>query len=260
MIDHPLTTELRSALRHAAQAAHLLVASDFDGTLSPIVEDPSAAAAAPAALAALHVLTDLRETSVAVVSGRSLGDLVERCHLPASVHLVGSHGAEVGGDAVAGLDPVQAELRATVLDAVHGIAADVAGVLLEPKPGGVAVHVRQASRPDATRVLDAVRRGPASLPGVHALPGKEVLELSVRDASKGEAIDTLRRRTGAGSVVFLGDDVTDETVFTRLTTVDVGIKVGEGTTAARHRVRSVDDVAVLLAHLAAERARWLHAL
>jgi trehalose 6-phosphate phosphatase len=275
MTQHPLGSELRAALRLAAGVERLLVATDFDGVLSPIVEEPAAAQALPAALHALRLLTDLPRTDVAVVSGRSLADLASRCPLPSVVQLVGSHGAEfapppTGAHDTVGssptdtdqttlaaplLDAHQARLRAALLEAVAAIAADVPGVLLEPKPGGVAVHVRRASRTDAARVLESLRRGPAALSGVHAMAGKEVLELSVLAVDKGSAIDVLRRRTPVGATVFLGDDVTDETVFTRLGGLDVGIKVGPGLTAAGHRIAGVGDVALVLAHLAADRAR-----
>jgi trehalose 6-phosphate phosphatase len=41
------------------------------------------------------------------------------------------------------------------------------------------------------RVLDAVRTGPARLPGVESTEGKAVLEMAVVQVSKGAAIDTL---------------------------------------------------------------------
>ena len=84
------------------------------------------------------------------------------------------------------------------------------------------------SRSVAERVLDAVRTGPAQLPGVESTAGKAVLEMAVVQVSKGAAIDTLRARLGADAVLFVGDDVTDETAFARLRPGDVGVKVGEG--------------------------------
>ena len=56
--------------------------------------------------------------------------------------------------------------------------------------------------------------------------------MAVVQVSKGAAIDTLRTRLGADAVLFVGDDVTDETAFVRLRPGDVGVKVGEGETAA----------------------------
>ena len=70
-----LAADLRHALSQAARAPRLLVASDFDGTLAPIVNNPADARPLPAASAVLRALADLPATTVALISGRSLRDL-----------------------------------------------------------------------------------------------------------------------------------------------------------------------------------------
>jgi len=77
--------------------------------------------------------------------------------------------------------------------------------------------------------------------------------MAVVQVSKGAAIDTLRGRLGADAVLFVGDDVTDETAFTRLRPGDVGVKVGEGDTAAEYRVGTPEDVTELLETLLTAR-------
>lgn len=242
---------LHAALVRAAGADHLLVACDFDGTLAPIVAQRDDARALPESIESLRALTRLDRTTVAVVSGRALADLAAVAQLPDGVVLVGSHGAEL--DAGPGDDDVTAR-RDALLHDVIGVTAGVPGVDLETKPAGVAVHVRAAARSDAAAVLDALRAGPAQLPGVVAMPGKEVLELSVVSTDKGEALEVLGRRTGATATVFLGDDRTDESAFARLGAHDVGIKVGAGASAAEHRVPDPEVVADVLSALAEARA------
>jgi len=89
--------------------------------------------------------------------------------------------------------------------------------------------------------------------------GKEVVELSVSDATKGAALRRLRALTGTapgpGGVLYAGDDVTDETAFAVLDddAGDVTVKVGPGETGARHRVPDPQAVARLLQELAALR-------
>ncbi|MGD9954609.1 MAG: trehalose-phosphatase [Candidatus Nanopelagicales bacterium] len=244
---------LRAALERAAETERLLVAVDFDGTLAPIVSNRDDARALPESLEALADLVRLPATSVAVVSGRALVDLAAVGNLPDGVLLVGSHGAEL--DDLPRDDVV--ERRDALLQDVRTTTSGVPGVDLEVKPAGVAVHVRAAARSDAAAVLDALRAGPARLPGVSATPGKEVLELSVVSTDKGQALDVLRRRTSATAAVFLGDDVTDESAIERLHPGDVGVKVGPGATAAEHRVPDPVVVADVLALLAAERTRRL---
>jgi trehalose 6-phosphate phosphatase len=67
-------------------------------------------------------------------------------------------------------------------------------------------------------------------------PGKDVLELAVTDADKGSALLRLAGELGAAVTVYLGDDVTDEDGFRALADADVTVKIGDGPTAARHRV------------------------
>ena len=81
-------------------------------------------------------------------------------------------------------------------------------------------------------MLDALRGGPAAAPGIVVTPGKAVLDLAVTEMSKGLALDRMR---GDAAVFFAGDDVTDETAFARLRPGDVGVKVGDGDTAAANR-------------------------
>lgn len=85
-----------AALHALATTPRLLVALDFDGTLSPLVDDPMSARMLPAARAAVDALVATPETTVAFVSGRSLPDLriIAEHDDDARVLLVGSHGAE----------------------------------------------------------------------------------------------------------------------------------------------------------------------
>lgn len=247
-------TDLRAALTELAAVPRLLVALDFDGVLAPLVDVPSEARPLPAAAAAIGSLATLPDTTVVMVSGRGLADLAAVSGFGAPIRLVGSHGGEFddGGavlddDQRARLDALTAELEALV--------DGEPGVRLEHKPAGVAVHVRGAAPEVARRVLDAVRSGPAARDGIDATPGKDVLDLAVLQVNKGLAVDVLRERIGADAVLFAGDDVTDETAFAVLRDGDVGVKVGEGETAAGHRVDGPPDVAALLEDLLALRAR-----
>jgi trehalose-phosphatase len=258
-VTEALDPALREALSALASVPCLLVASDYDGTLSPIVEDPAAAVPLPEAIDALRALAALPGTDVVVVSGRGLRELSSLSGLDddGGVRLVGSHGSEFEPGVLRSSDDGADARRAVVADAVADAVSGVAGVLVEPKPTGVAVHVRRASREDAARVLARLRSGPASLAGVTATEGKEVLELSVVESDKGEALDVVRQETGADAVLFVGDDVTDENAFRRLRNGDAGVKVGPGETLAAYRVEDPPAVALLLAALAEARASWV---
>ena len=249
-----LDPSLQAALQRAAGAQRLLTCWDFDGTLAPIVSDPDAARPLPGAMALLRGLAALPDTPVALLSGRARSDLARLSGAADPIVLVGSHGAELPPDMSADRTLDHADRLAEVLAAVRAVTDGVAGVLLEPKPVSVAVHVRNvADRASAAAIVAAVVAGPGSWPGVHITTGKEVVELSVQPVDKGAAITALRDRFAASTVVFVGDDVTDERGFAVLRGSDVGVKVGSGTTAAAYRVDDPAQVLELAAVLVAAR-------
>jgi trehalose 6-phosphate phosphatase len=270
-----LPADLRNALGAAAATERLLVASDFDGTLAPIVNDPADARALPDAAEALVALAELPRTSVVLVSGRALATLRELSAMPSTVHLVGSHGAEFdtggqersdSGNVPGGQErsdpgnvpgfgsPIDTGLLERITTELTAIASGRPGVTVEPKPASVALHVRNASADDGAAALAAARTASESW-AAELTAGKAVLEFAVVDTDKGEAVDTLREQTGATAVVFFGDDVTDEKAFRRMRAGDVGVKVGQGDTLAAHRVESPDDVAAALSYTLERRRR-----
>ncbi len=245
------TGDLRRALSEAARVPRLLVASDFDGTLAPLVNNPADARALPEAAAALGALADLPDTPVALISGRSLQVLTSLTGAPNGVHLIGSHGAEFDTGFTQEIDAV---LLATIGESLEDIAAAHPGATVEYKPAGVALHVRNAAPDDAQAALAAARTAARSW-RAELTEGKAVLEFAVITTDKGAAIEILRSRENASAVVFFGDDVTDEKAFRRLHGADVGVKVGPGETLAGFRVDTPADVAGALAMLLTERAR-----
>jgi trehalose 6-phosphate phosphatase len=246
-----LPADLIAALQAVARIPELLVTSDFDGTLAPIVNHPGDARPLPAAAAALRALAELPGITAALISGRALRDLAALSGMPATVQLVGSHGAEFDTGFTRDIDE---SLLRTIADELTAIAARHPGVTVEAKRASVALHVRNAAPADADAALAAAAAA-AQAWDAESTKGKAVLEFAVITTDKGEAIDILRDRAGASAVVFFGDDVTDEKAFRRLRDGDVGVKVGEGDTAARFRVDTPEDVAAALALLVAQRRR-----
>ncbi len=235
---------LEKALRHAAAAPLLLVACDFDGTLSGLQPRPSMARADESAMEQLVKLAATRQTHGAIVSGRGLADLKTIVGDLPGVQLVGSHGAEHPMVHM----PENRELRDWLVRECKRLSEGWGGVELEIKPHGVAIHYAR-SEDDVSALLDAVRLGPGQAAGVHMLSGRMVLELSVVAPGKGDAIDRLRRRAAATCVLFVGDDITDEDAFESLAPGDVGIKVGPGDTLAQYRVADQSAVGLMLARL-----------
>jgi trehalose 6-phosphate phosphatase len=245
--DLPL--DLQQALTEAAQVPRLLVTSDFDGTLAPIVNNPADARPLAEAAAALVDLADLPSTAAALISGRALETLRSLSSMPETVHLVGSHGAEFASGFSHDIDE---SMLHTIFDTLRAIAAERPGVTVELKPASVALHVRNANPDDAEAALRQARDASQSW-DAELTEGKAVLEFAVISTDKGEAVDILREQHDADAVVFFGDDVTDENAFRRLRGSDIGIKVGPGETHAAYRVETPDDVGTALKYLLDER-------
>ncbi|RIX28714.1 trehalose-phosphatase [Amnibacterium setariae] len=252
---------LRDALATLAGTPRLLVALDFDGTLAPEVDDPEKARATPEARAAVERLIALPATRVALVSGRSLDDLEKVASFDDRVLLVGSHGIELRldePDDVLALDEDEREQLGVLGQVLDQIAGTLDSVWIEPKPAGFALHTRLATeRHSRVAHLVAINELKAEAPEAKVRLGKNVIEFSVRSTTKGEAVEHLRRYTRATAVFYAGDDVTDEDAFVALTADDLGLKSGDGATAADHRVEGPAQVASVLSALASLRAAAL---
>ncbi len=221
----------------------LLVASDYDGVLSPIVPNPAAAVPDRAALAALRHLGRLPATHALAISGRSLAVLTSFMGESDEVTLVGTHGAEESGLEVPG------DLRDRVRElqsALAAMARQHPGAMVEEKPIGAAFHYRHVTRPAEA---SAAARAVAEASGARTISGKMVVECLFGDANKGHAIQRFVKRLSPAATVYLGDDTTDEDAFAVLRGDDVGIKVGSGDTKAAYTVAAQPDVAGVLEYL-----------
>lgn len=245
-----------------AAAERLLVALDFDGTLSPLEDEPMDARMLTAARDAVNALVATPDTIVAFVSGRSLVDLrVIAEHDDASrVFLAGSHGAEfwIPGAGVEshGEDRADVALRDTLRAHAEDATAHLDGVWIEPKTFGFGVHTRRATAEaaaEANRLVDGIVS--AEAPQWRRRTGHNIVEFAFRHEGKDSAIAELRERVGATAVLFAGDDVTDEDALASLGKEDVGVRVGEGETSATVRVADIAALAALLRRLAEARSQ-----
>lgn len=262
-----LPADFITALRQFAGRPEILVAVDFDGVMSELVDRAEDARPLPANAAALATLAELPGVHTALVSGRALSSLIEAASPAAATLLIGSHGAErrLGPEAPPlELDAAQEKTLAAVEQVLEPIAARHPDAWVEHKPAGRVLQVRLARGPEAGRravaeAETALRELAASaerdgLSPFHVGHGKDVLEVSVVRADKGQGLDLLRRVTEAEAVLFAGDDVTDEHGFARLDPErDVSIKVGAGESAARFRISGPAQLAAVLQGVAAWR-------
>jgi trehalose-phosphatase len=141
------------------------------------------------------------------------------------------------------------------LDAAVVAAAERAGhgAWIERKPASVVLHVRQADDDEGSSAISALTDAIASIMGATSKAGSDVLEAFARHADKGTALVEHGRRLSAATTVFVGDDVTDEDAFARLSPTDIAIKVGDADTIAPHRLPDPDAVLAWLHAFAAQR-------
>jgi trehalose 6-phosphate phosphatase len=247
--------------RIAANLAGCLIAVDFDGTLSPIVDDPAQARAVPGAVPALSALANAG-AQIAVVTGRDVATVLRLGRLDEIQGLVisGVHGAETwrDGQLRTRSEPDGfAKLRADLLALLQG--ADE-GVWLEDKRLSLVVHTRTAADPEAS--LEALRAPVTDLAqggGLEVVPGKAVLEIRIPNLSKADALDTLLTASTTAAL-FGGDDLGDLPAFQALRRWNqttgkpiVAIAVGdiaEVVRAADVRLNSPAEFAELLSELA----------
>lgn len=240
----------------AAGSDGLALFSDFDGTLAPIVERPDEAAMADGMADLLRTFRDAPGVAVAVVSGRAIDDLRERVGVDGLAY-AGNHGLELRADGETAVHPAAAAARDALTDVCRRLreGIDAAGIVVENKGASATVHYRMADDDAVPRVRERVEAA-AEDAGLELTTGKAVLELRPEtDWDKGRAVEwLLDRRVPEGetpTAVYVGDDTTDEAAFRALPEGGVGVKVGEGESAADYRVGDVPAVRTLLERIVA---------
>ncbi len=200
-----------------AQPRRALIAVDFDGTLAPIVADPTAARATAEASTALTRLAGLAGT-VAIITGRPAADAAAFAGLPAasSVLVHGHYGRQrwERGQLSGPPPPAGLAVARTELPALLATAAAADGTWVEDKGDALAVHTRRAAEPQAE--LDRLAAPLAALAertGLKLEPGRLVLELRPPGADKGKAILDLAAERQPAAILYCGDDLGDQPAF-----------------------------------------------
>ncbi len=215
--------ELVAPLRAAPERA--VLAFDFDGTLSEVVDDPDRAVPV-AGVADLLAELAASYAVVAAVSGRPVSFLAR--HLRGPIALSGLYGLESLVDGVVRDHPEAAAWRPIVHRAVVEAEADARpggpldGAHVEAKGLSLTLHVRTRPDLEAAVLVWAERR--AGELGLHARPAKRSVELHPPIAAdKGTAVRDLVVASGAQLALFAGDDLGDLSAFDQLTAlVDAG--------------------------------------
>jgi trehalose-phosphatase len=245
-----------------AQGGSLLVLTDYDGTLTPIVDDPGAAWLDAPMQEQLARLARSTRARVAVISGRDVDDLRARVAVPGVIY-AGCHGLDIEGPGIRFRHP-EAEawqhIGQEVVRALKGWGGQVPGMHLEPKRLSFAVHYRHVPVEDLPRLELALAR--ALRPGgsrLRVLRGIQVIEVLPQVKwTKGDCARLIRDRVltalpGPVATLVLGDDWTDEDAFEALAGQGLTVRVGREVpaTQAQYRLTGPAEVQSLLADVAA---------
>lgn len=201
----------------AGRAGEVALCLDFDGTLSPIVDNPDAARPLAGVVELLEPLA-ARFAAVALISGRPARFLAGHA-AAAGVRYLGLYGLQEVRDGHVWVDPRLRAARPAVLAAAEDLrsspAVHASGAHLEDKEYAIAVHTRRTQDPDSwsTTINETVREI-ADRHGLEVIPGKLVWELAPNvHADKGDAVRRVIAESGARSVVVIGDDLGDLPAF-----------------------------------------------
>lgn len=243
-------------LLNFAKADDVVLCLDYDGTLSPIVENPKDAVMSGEMRQ--RVKSIAQQLPVAIVSGRGLSFIREQVALD-EVYYAGSHGFEIMGPDNFQHELPEAKGALPLLDAtekeLNEQLAGIEGAEVERKKFGIAIHYRRVEEEQRLKVKQAVQEIAGREPQLQAGRGKMVLELRPNiDWHKGKAIHFIASHLGEpeqpGPILYIGDDITDEDAF-RAIKNGAGILVGshDEDSAADYRLKNVAEVEKFLKKL-----------
>ncbi len=229
-----------------ADPGHALIALDFDGTLSPIVSEPSAARAHPDVLPALRRLATGVGT-LAIITGRPAPVAVELggfAGLPGLI-VIGQHGFErwEDGRLTSLPPPPEVATARTGLPGALAAAGAPEGTWVEDKGHALVLHVRRTADPQAAlaRLTGPIAEFAAET-GLDSKPGRLVIEIRPSGVNKGTALTELIAERDPAAVLFAGDDLGDLPAFEAVRAARAAGREGIAVCSAS------DEVSALAAH------------
>jgi trehalose 6-phosphate phosphatase len=237
-----------SLVPHLSETAVLL---DIDGTLLDFAPTPREVWVPPELARTLNHLARRTNGALALVSGRSIND-IDLIFAPDIFPAIGGHGAEMR------INPADEPGAALQMDKelkrrLAAIAKLSPGILLEDKGYSLALHYRLAPHAEKA-IYEAVSLIRADLPNapIEVLPGKLVCEIKLAGFTKATGVlELMKHEPFKGRrPFFIGDDVTDETVFAIMPDLNgLAFSVGRRAKGVAAHFDAPSDVREFLAHL-----------
>jgi trehalose 6-phosphate phosphatase len=241
-------------------AEHVLLLSDFDGTLAPIVERPDLAYLPQRTKRLLQDLAHRQHYTVGIISGRALGDLKDRVGLKGVLY-AGNYGLEIEAPWFSFRNPAAEESKPLLRDLYQQLSLaleTIKGVIVENKGFSLSVHYRLAAKSQSDEVRSIFERITSTARmrrEIQVTFGKKVYEVRPAiDWDKGKVVELLFQKKREEKVLplFLGDDLSDEEGFKAIDKYGgIAIFVGEGggPSGAHYFLRSPAEVDEFLERL-----------
>jgi len=244
--------------------SHILLLSDYDGTLTPIVSRPEEAVLSPEVRDKLRALADKSAYSIGIISGRSLVEIKTMVGL-GGIYYAGNHGFEIEGPGLKFTNPAaetaQNEIK-TLVRQLSNKLDHINGVIIEDKGLSLSVHYRLVKEAEVEQVAKVFRQITSPLlheRKIRVTSGKKVWEVRPPiEWHKGKAVETIVRelkkvlKDEQPLTIYLGDDTTDEDAF-RILRYPQGWSIFVGpenpTSNAEYFLTSTQEVSVFLSRL-----------
>jgi len=223
---------LRSGKSHLFSGKKIAFFLDYDGTLTPIVSRPELAVISSQMQDIVKRLSQRYTT--AIVSGRMREDVEKLVGIPGLIY-AGSHGFDIKGPQVSMVQPQAKEtipLVSKIIERLKKELSSLKGVIVEEKKFSVAVHYRLADQREVPGIKTLVQELIQENKSLRFMKGKKVFEiLPAIDWNKGKAVKWVMNTLGIDwedfSVVYIGDDTTDEDAFRVISTRGTSILVSD---------------------------------
>jgi len=246
-------------LKDSLKGKFIFLFLDYDGTLTPIVQNPDNAVISKETAEILRKLSKNQHCKIAIISGRALKDIKNKIGLEGIIY-AGNHGLEIDGPKIKFRAPVSLRYKAILKKIKIDLRkklSKIKGVFIEDKGLSLSVHYRLVNSKGKALVKTIFHETLICYivsNKIKIRPGKKVLEIRpLLEWDKGKIVLWLLARrkfilNGEPCVpIYIGDDITDEDAFKALKNVGLTVFVGDpGSSHAKYYLKNTQEVTEFL--------------
>jgi trehalose 6-phosphate synthase/phosphatase len=253
--------EVAAGLAGAIQSGHRVgLFLDYDGTLRELERDPEAASPNGPVRAVLAQLAEIPNLDVTLITGRRAADM-ERWFGDSPFAIVAEHGSDIRRAGTREWDRLDRHVNYTwkddILPVLRHYADSTPGSFVEVKRTGLVWHYRKADPEFGSAKANELVEELSTLLANQAVQirhGKKIVEVAAAQVNKGAAVARLMEENHYALALCVGDDQTDESMFTLHAPNLLTMKVGRGDTAAHLRILSPASLRRFLTEFAHQAA------